>query len=162
MSEAPDALEQRRRAWLDAEPGRLVARGHPAGDFLEAYQWKLLERREGYVRIDAHLPEHVKNPRGQLFGGFTPTYVDFVALFTIHGGRPAGPARVHWLATTNMRVDYFEPVLGPRFEIESELIHQRKRTCLVETRFRDAEGRLLVFALTTIRKIQLERELGDA
>jgi hypothetical protein len=25
----------------------------------------------------------VRNPRGQLFGGFTPTYVDLVALFTV-------------------------------------------------------------------------------
>ena len=69
-------------AWTTPEPGRLVGRGHPAGDFLEAWAWEVLEEDVGYLRVAAHLPDHVKNPRGQLFGGFTPTYVDLIALFT--------------------------------------------------------------------------------
>jgi len=139
-----------------------VGRGHPAGDFLEAYEWKVLERRPGYVRLDCHLPDHVKNPRGQLFGGFTPTYVDFIALFTIHEGHSDENRWDFWLATTNMRVDYLEPVLGPHFRVESRLINERKRTCLAETRFLSTEGTLLVFALTTIRKITMDKALGDA
>ena len=74
--------EQVMRAWGSPPPGRLIGRGHPAGDFLGAHEWDLLEEREGFLRISAALPDHVKNPRGQLFGGFTPTYVDLVALFT--------------------------------------------------------------------------------
>ena len=57
-----------------------------AGDFLEAYDWTVLEERVGFLRLDAGLPDHVKNPRGQLFGGFTPTYVDLVALNTVRAG----------------------------------------------------------------------------
>ena len=153
-------LEQLRRAWRTLEPGRLVGRGHPAGDFLEAYDWHVVERRPGYIKLDAHLPEHTKNPRGQLFGGFTPTYVDFVALFTAR----AQEQRDHgdWLATTNMRVDYFEPVTGPRFFMESTLVNERGRMCFIETRFLDADGKLLVFALTTLRKIPMKGALGDA
>jgi hypothetical protein len=45
MSE-PD-LSAMIRAWRDPEPGRVIGRGHPAGDFLEAYDWKLLETRQG-------------------------------------------------------------------------------------------------------------------
>ncbi len=74
------------RAWTSRKPGQLIGKGHPAGDFLEAHDWQVLEEAEGFLRIRAHVPEHVKNPRGQMFGGFTPTYVDLVALFTVRAG----------------------------------------------------------------------------
>ncbi len=147
------------RPWRQAEPGKLVGRGHAAGDFLEAWDWDVLEVREGFLRLECNLPDSARNPRGQLFGGFTPTYVDFVALHTVHAGRERSS---NWLATTNMRVDYFDPVVGPRFRIESELIRERGRTCFVETRFLDLEGKLLVFALTTLRKVPTESLIGDA
>jgi acyl-coenzyme A thioesterase PaaI-like protein len=153
--------ESPRFTWIAPEPGRLVGRGHPAGDFLEAWKWDVLDVREGYLRIEAHLPEQVKNPRGQLFGGFTPTYVDLVALFTVRAGRPQPAGERRWLATTNMRIDYFEPILGPRFVIESSLDKARGRTRFVTTRFfQDSE--LAVFAATTMREPQLDRPLGDA
>jgi acyl-coenzyme A thioesterase PaaI-like protein len=150
------------RAWSQVEPGRLVGKGHPAGDFLEAYRWRVLEEERGLLRIRALLPEHVKNPRGQLFGGFTPTYVDLVAIFTVRAGpdRRSRPFR-SWLATTNMRVDYFEPVLGPEFEIESRLLVRRGRSNFVETRFLAEDGTLCVFAVTTLREVPLDRPLGD-
>ena len=149
-----------RRPWWTTDPSRLVGRGHPAGDFLEAYEWTVTDRRKGFLRIAANVPERVKNPRGQLFGGFTPTYVDMVALFTVRAGETPGTPR-HWLATTNMRVDYFEPVVGPRFVIESELIKSRGRLRFVQTRFLDEAGTLLVFAVTTMREVDLTRKLGD-
>ncbi|MHB1444735.1 MAG: hotdog family protein [Acidimicrobiales bacterium] len=151
------------RAWTAPEPGRLIARGHPAGDFLEAYQWDLLEEATGLLRVSCHLPAQVRNPRGQLFGGFTPTYVDMVSLLTVRAGRrqewAAGPR--NWLATTNMRIDYFEPILGPRFEIESRLEKARGRTRFVATRFLQ-DGEMAVYALTTMREVALDRSLGDA
>lgn len=150
------------RPWASDTPERLVGRGHPAGDFLEAFDWGVIEQRDGYLRLDVHLPEHAKNPRGQLFGGFTPTYVDFVALFTTRAGESGTRPFESWLATTNMRVDYFEPVLGPRFVIESHIVKERGRTVFVETRFLDPAGELLVFAVTTMRRVALSRTLGDA
>jgi acyl-coenzyme A thioesterase PaaI-like protein len=150
------------RAWLTRKPGQLLGKGHPAGDFLEAYEWNVLEESPGVLRLRAHVPEHVKNPRGQLFGGFTPTYVDLIALLTVRAGTPRDPSGFRsWLATTNMRVDYFEPVIGPRFIIESRLIRKRGRMNFVETRFFDPEDTLAVFALTTMREIELGRSLGD-
>lgn len=151
-----------RLRWATPEPGRLLGRGHTAGDFLEAYEWNVLERRDGYLRLDAGLPAHVRNPRGQLFGGFTPTYVDVVALFTVRVGSdlPDGTPR-HWLATTQMRLDYFEPITGPRFVIESELEKKRGRTNFVLTRFFQDDS-LAVLAATTIREIAQGRPLGDA
>jgi len=151
------------RPWAQREPGRLIGRGHPAGDFLEAYAWDLLEESSGVLRLRAHLPAHVKNPRGQLFGGFTPTYVDLIALLTVRTMEPVRDGRMRtWLATTNMRVDYFEPIVGPSFLIESRLVTKRGRTNFVETRFFDPEETLAVFALTTLRELRLGDSLGDA
>jgi acyl-coenzyme A thioesterase PaaI-like protein len=152
-----------RRPWMKVPPERLIGRGHAAGDFLEAYDWTVVEEREGYLKINAHVPQHVRNPRGQLFGGFTPAYVDLVALFTTRAGaeRQTGEIK-RWLATTNMRVDYLEPVLGQTFWIESFLIRRRNRMNFVETRFLDEQGTILVFALTTMREIAPEKTLGDA
>ena len=150
------------RPWAAPPPGRLVGRGHPAGDFLEAWAWDVLEEGPGYLRVEATLPDQVKNPRGQLFGGFTPAYVDLVALFTVRAGEDRSvPRPRRWLATTNMRVDYFEPVTGPRFVIDSRRETQRGRTHFVSTRFLQ-EGELAVFALTTMREVDPSRTLGDA
>jgi acyl-coenzyme A thioesterase PaaI-like protein len=150
-----------RFAWAAPEPGRLVGRGHPAGEFLEAWRWDILEERAGYLRIDVQLPEQVKNPRGQLFGGFTPTYVDLVALFTVRAGPDRLTAERRWLATTSMRVDYFEPITGPTFVIESTLDKSRGRTRFVTTRFIQ-DGELAVLAATTMREPAAGRPLGDA
>jgi len=147
------------------DPGRLLGKGHPAGDFLEAYDWKLLERKPGYLKVEAHLPDRVRNPRGQLFGGFTPTYVDLISLFASRTGewRPESDSAPQWLATTNMRVDYFDPVIGPSVHLEARIVRERGRTVMVETRFLDpADGKLLVFALTTLRRVARANKLGDA
>lgn len=155
--------EQPRFPWAVVEPGRFIGRGHPAGDFLEAYEWKILEEEPGYLRVECHLPEQVKNPRGQLFGGFTPTYVDMVALFTTRAGpdrlSPKGPRL--WLATTSMSIDYFEPVTGPTFVLDSRLEKRRGRTQFVITRFLQ-DGELAVLANTTMRELAMDRPLGDA
>jgi len=151
------------RAWAAREPGRLVGKGHPVGDFLEAWAWRVLEEGPGLLRIRAHLPEQVRNPRGQLFGGFTPTYVDLVALFTVRAGATEVEQRFRtWLATSNMRVDYFDPILGPEFTIESRLVRKRGRMSFVETRFLAGDGQVAVFAVTTLREVALDRPLGDA
>ena len=150
------------RPWATPEPGRLVGRGHPAGDFLEAWAWDVLDEDDGYVRVSAHLPDHVRNPRGQLFGGFTPTYVDLIALFTVRSRAQRSEPRSHqWLATTSMRVDYFEPIVGPTFVLDSRREKQRGRTHFVLTRFLQ-DGELAVVATTTMREIALDRPLGDA
>ena len=141
-----------RRVFVDRPPGRLMNRGHPVGDFLEAHAWDLLEERRGFLRLRIHLPAQVKNPRGQLFGGFTPTYVDLIALLTCRSGEsPEAPRR--WLATMNMHVDYLDPITDD-FRVESRLLRRRGRTCWVETRFLDEHGALLANALTTLREVQ--------
>jgi acyl-coenzyme A thioesterase PaaI-like protein len=150
------------RPWVTTEPGRLIGRGHPAGDFLEAWSWELLEEGDGHLRVSAHLPAQVRNPRGQLFGGFTPTYVDLIALFTVRSrAERAAKKDLGWLATTSMRVDYFLPIVGPRFTIDSRRETQRGRTHFVLTRFLQ-DGEIAVLAATTMREVALDRPLGDA
>lgn len=149
----PEAL---RRVLRPADPRRLIGRGHPVGDVLEAYEWELLDRSLGRLRVSAHLPAVVCNPRGQLFGGFTGTYVDFMSLFTFWAGREPEPGEKRsWLTTLNMRIDYFRPVSGPRFEMEGRIVQQSGKTGTVETRFYEAddgdESAPLVFGYTTLR-----------
>ena len=140
----------------------LVENHFQAGDFLEAWSWELLEEGEGYLRVSAHLPNQVKNPRGQLFGGFTPTYVDLIALFTVRSRAERATRKgMGWLATTSMRVDYFNPILGPRFVIDSRRETQRGRTHFVLTRFFQ-DDTLAVLAATTMREVATDRPLGDA
>jgi len=145
----PDEPQDIQRPWLPAPEGRLLGRGHPAGDFLQAYDWRGLEEGPGHYKLEAHLPEHVKNPRGHLFGGFTPTYVDLLAIRTAHSIL-VPPLR--GVATVNMRVDYFDPVVDPTFLLESKVVHSRGRVHLVEVLFRTLDEKLLVFSLTTLRQ----------
>jgi acyl-coenzyme A thioesterase PaaI-like protein len=143
-------------SWRTFEPGRIIGRGHPAGDFLEAYDWKVMEQRPGYLKLDVHLPKHLRNPRGDLFGGYTPTYVDMVALRTVVSARTPGEA-LTWLSTLSMRVDYLAPIAADRFVIEGEELHRRKGTHLVEVRFRATDappGEMLAFAVVTLRDVK--------
>lgn len=103
------------------------------------------------MEVEAHLPSQVLNPRGQLFGGFTGTYVDMISLYTcrtLNEDSSASP----WSATVNMRIDYFAPVLGPRFNLLGELINDGRSTCLIATTFSALDGEKLVYAITTLRK----------
>lgn len=125
--------------------------GHNAGDLVEASKWKILKETPGLVEIDVHLPAHLLNPRDQLFGGFTGTYVDMVSIYTVRTLFTEG-SEFKWSSTVNMRIDYFAPVMGPRFLLRGELIKDGRSTCLVATHFTDMEGNKLVYAITTLRK----------
>ena len=145
---AGDAEEAIRR-WSTDDPERVVGAGHPVGDYLDAPGWRVLEREPGRMRIRARLPERVMNPRGELFGGFTPSYVDFFALHVFHSSREPGAPR-QWLATADLRVDYFLPIRGPEVEIEGEILHRSGRTGHVQVKFTDAEGRLCAISQLTL------------
>jgi uncharacterized protein (TIGR00369 family) len=125
--------------------------GHCAGDLLDAPGWTVLEESKGLIEIDARIPDRVLNPRQQLFGGFTGTYIDLVAIYTV---RTLLPERNDfWVTTINMRIDYLDPVLGPDVILRGELINQGRSTTLVSVTFLDAKGNKLVYALVTLRII---------
>ncbi len=96
------------------------------------------------------MPAHLLNPRGQLFGGFTGTYVDMISIYTLRTLFSAGDFQ--WSATVNMRIDYFAPVMGPHFRLRGELIQDGNRTALIATTFTDSDANKLVYAITTMRK----------
>ena len=125
--------------------------GHSAGDLLGASEWDVLREQRGLVEVEAHLPDHLLNPREQLFGGFTGTYVDMISIWTVRTLFDSQES-FQWSATVNMRIDYFAPVLGPRFRLRGELIKDGRSTCLVAMYFEDLEGNKLVYAITTLRK----------
>lgn len=126
--------------------------GHCAGDLLEAPEWTVIEESPGLVVIDAHIPVQVLNPRQQLFGGFTGTYVDMMAIYTL---RTLYPGRADfWITTINMRIDYLEPVLGPRMIMRGELINQGRSTSLIAVTFLNGQGIKLVYSLVTLKRVE--------
>lgn len=149
MSEPDDE-----RPWTNTAPGQLVSEGHGAGDVIDAWKWKILEQVPGVLEIEAPLPEKLKNPQGQLFGGFTPAYVDFISLYTVHtldpSHDPTSPRS--WLTTINMRCDYMEPITGPLFRVRGELVNQRGKTFLVSAKFFQGDT-MAAHALTTLRTL---------
>lgn len=126
-----------------------MGRGHSAGDFLQAWDWDVLDEQVGYLKVLAKLPDHVRNNRQQLFGGFTGTYIDLIGLHTVRSGpERTDPTMAHrYLATTNMRIDYFEPIMGPTFVIESRVTRSRGRDRFVVSEFFQDET-IAVHALT--------------
>lgn len=144
----PD-FEEMMQQWHTDDPKRLVGPGHPVGDFLGAPDWEVLERGERTLRLRARLPERVMNPRGELFGGFTPTYVDFVSLHLYHLGEPDGRPR-NWLSTASLSVEYFSPIVGPEFEISGELLQRRGRSASIQLRFFASDGELCALGHATL------------
>ena len=140
-----------RAVFENPPPGRLMGRGHNAGDVLHAYDWELLERSPERLRVRCPLPDSVLNPSGHLFGGFTGTYVDLLSLLawrSAERGRRQG-----MLMTLNMRIDYVEPVQGT-FIAECEVLNRRGRNAWVQTRFVDPDARTtLVLAWTPLREV---------
>lgn len=143
-----------RAIWNNPQPGRLMGPGHPAGDFLDGPDWRVLEESDGRLVVDVPLVPAVKNFRQQLFGGFAPAYIDLIALRTVSAG--TGQRSHGWLLTLNLHVEFFEPVEGPRFLIESTIVNRRGRTIFVETRFKNPVGKLLVFATVTLLEQALD------
>lgn len=133
-------------------PPAFVRPGHCAGDFLESSQWKLIKEEPGLVELDIHLPSRVLNPYGELYGGFTGTYVDMVAVYTLKT-LFTGKLGLLRTSTVNMRMDYLEPIVEPNLLLHGTLLKEGRSTCLVSTEFIDYEGKLLVYAITTLRKI---------
>ena len=125
--------------------------GHNAGDLVEAHKWKILREEHGLVEVDVHLPEHLLNPRDQLFGGFHGTYVDMMSIYAARS-LTTHERTFKWSTTINMRIDYFAPIEGERFLLKSEVINDGRSTLLVSTTFTDIQGSKLAYAITTLKK----------
>lgn len=149
------------------EPDRLVEKGHGAGDVLEAWRWLVLERGQGQLLVEVQLPDQLKNPQGQLFGGFTTTYIDFVSLHTVHASEgderdPSSPK--DWLTTLNLHCDYFEPIVQPTFTIRGEVLNQRGMNYLVSTKFFQgdpAHQTMAAHGLATLRRVPVTSPTDD-
>ena len=151
MGGRDEISEELKRVYAERAPDGLIGRGHAAGDVLEAWHWRVVRQAEGQLRIACHLPPALLNPRGVLFGGFTSTYVDLAAIFTVQTTRAEEEPR-RWLNTVNMRLDYMEPI-ETAFEIDNRVVNRRGRSIWVESRFLDAGERMLAYALTTLREV---------
>lgn len=124
-------------------------RDHNAARLLRAYDWTILNIGPGHLEVQCDLPNEVLNLGGSLFGGFTPTYVDLISIWTC---MTLLAPELAWLSTVRLEVNYFEPIVSPGFRVEGIVRNVRKRDYLVETAFRDSDGRLLALGITALRK----------
>ena len=140
--------EATQRPWYEPEPGQLIGPGHRVGDLLDAPHWRVKEQAQDYLLVEAPLPEHVLNPRGHLFGGFTPIYCDFMAIFVAR--QKTALAETHkwsgWMATRDMRIEYLRPVTSSPLQLEGRALHRGRRNHLIEVRFLGPESQLEVLA----------------
>ncbi len=60
-----------------------------------------------------------------------------------------------WTTTINMRVDYYEPIVGPRFLIEAKVEHRRGKTSTVVVKMYQ-DDLLATYAYTTLRTTDLD------
>jgi len=115
--------------------------------------WSILIDEPGRLRVEVPVLPRLRNPRGQLFGGYTPAYADIMAFRVARGmnGNVADPST--WYATTGMRVDYLEAIVADSFEIECTMLRARGRNRITETSFFQ-DGQLAAFAVTTLLVIE--------
>ena len=152
--EISEAVARARRSWDEVPEGSLIQSGHRVGDQLDASSWRVRERSAERLVAEATLPVAMQNYRGQLFGGFTGAYVDFIALALVREEMSADEKQSMGLTTLNMRIEYFEPVHGPRFVLEADILKKRGANYFVEVRFRGLDGLLLVAASVALRRLK--------
>jgi acyl-coenzyme A thioesterase PaaI-like protein len=111
--------------------------------------WKVLAEAPGFVRVEVPLHPWLRNPLGQLFGGYTPSYADMLAYRVARSGDTTPRDAATWFATTGMRVDYLEPITAEHFQIECQLLKSRSKSMLTEAKFFQGDV-LAAFAVTTI------------
>jgi acyl-coenzyme A thioesterase PaaI-like protein len=109
--------------------------------------WNVLAESPGYIRLRVPLLPRLRNRRLQLFGGYTPAYIDMLAFRVARSG--TFDESDTFFATTSMRIDYLEALTGDEFEVECQLLKARGRNAITEARFFQ-DGVLAVFAVTTL------------
>jgi acyl-coenzyme A thioesterase PaaI-like protein len=137
---------QENTAGTDAEGDAPVG---SIGAQFDVANWKVISEEPGYVRVEVPLHPWLRNPLGQLFGGFTPSYADMLAFRVARSGDLTSRDAPTWYATTGMRVDYLEPITAEHFQVECQLLKARGKSMLTETRFYQDDV-LAAFAVTTI------------
>ena len=55
--------------------------------------------------------------------------------------------------TLNLRIDYFDPVRGPEFEMVGRLVHNRGGLSWMEVQFEDPSGKVLALGHATLKAI---------
>jgi acyl-coenzyme A thioesterase PaaI-like protein len=99
--------------------------------------------------VEVPLRPWLRNPLGQLFGGFTPAYADMLSFRVARSGELTSRDSSSWYATTGIRVDYLEPITAELFQVECQLLKARGKSMLTATRFFQ-EDILAAFTVTTI------------
>ncbi|WP_236750920.1 PaaI family thioesterase [Acidianus sp. HS-5] len=105
---------------------------------------KILEQREGYVRIQVPYKEELCRRGGVLNGGIIMTAMDFaggLATMSVNDGIDQ--------VTQELKTNFLEPMYRGPFTVEAKVVRKGRTTVVVEIKFTDSEGKLGAISLGT-------------
>lgn len=110
--------------------------------------FRIAEVEEGRVVFAGTPDEAVYNPIGTVHGGYAATLLDSACGCACHSRLPAGQG----YTTLELKVAYHRPITAATGEVfaEGRVTHFGRRTAYAEATLKDAAGRLLASATSTL------------
>ncbi|AWR95658.1 PaaI family thioesterase [Acidianus brierleyi] len=105
---------------------------------------KLLEQKEGYVKLQIPYKEELCRRGGVLNGGIIMTAMDFaggLATLTVNDGIDQ--------VTQELKTNFLEPMYKGPFTVEANIIRKGRTAVVVEIKFKDNEGKIGAIGLGT-------------
>jgi len=110
-----------------------------AGTYLEFLGFRLIDWREGFVRMDMQIrPDH-RNTVGYLHGGVIASLLDISGALAGSYGRSKESVSV----TINMSTNYLSPLQGDSVTAEAELVRSTRSLFFTQSRILDPENKRL-------------------
>ena len=108
----------------------------------------LAEVREGFAAFEGTPDETVYNPLGTVHGGYAATLLDSACGISVHSMLAAGQGHT----TLELKVSYHKAMTSKTGKVRAEgaVISMGRRAAFSEAKLRDAEGRLLASATSTL------------
>jgi len=105
---------------------------------------KLLEQKEGYVKLQIPYKDELCRRGGVLNGGIIMTAMDFaggLATLTVNDGIDQ--------VTQELKTNFLEPMYKGPFTVEANIIRKGRTAVVVEIKFKDSEGKIGAIGLGT-------------
>lgn len=114
------------------------------GTYLEFLGFRLIDWREGFVRLDMQIrPDH-RNTVGYLHGGVIASLLDISGALAGSYGRSKESVSV----TINMTTNYLSPLRGKSVIAEAELVRSTRSLFFTQSRILDPEKNRLCATAT--------------
>ena len=106
---------------------------------------RVRERHPDGVTCECPINESFLNSHGVLHGGVIATIADEAAWYAIDAHTPFGPRSV----TTELKVNYLEPIVGSKVVARTVLLRVGKTLCVTRVDISGDKGTLAAVAIVT-------------